>query len=191
MELQGNIRVFCRTRPVLGVDGEGANAEIVVDSDPKEGKVSIETRVSLRDISSEFDFDASFPPDTTQDQVYDKVRPFVISAVDGYDVCLFAYGQTGSGKTHTMDGGDSKEEMGIYARALETMFSEGRTRNATLNINYSFEVSVIEIYQEVAYDLLNKSGKRTAVELRQRKGGGVFAEGLTHVPVGHPTRCRP
>ena len=59
-------------------------------------------------MESTFEFDGSFAPGTPQANVYDKIQPFVISAVDGYDVCLFAYGQTGSGKTYTMEGGGSK-----------------------------------------------------------------------------------
>jgi len=51
------------------------------------------------------EFFVPFAPGTPQANVYDRIQPFVISAVDGYDVCLFAYGQTGSGKTYTMEGG--------------------------------------------------------------------------------------
>ena len=56
-------------------------------------------------IKSMLDFFVPFAPGTPQANVYDRIQPFVISAVDGYDVCLFAYGQTGSGKTYTMEGG--------------------------------------------------------------------------------------
>ncbi len=41
------------------------------------------------------------PLDTSQ--VFDEVKPLVVSCMDGYHVCIFAYGQTGSGKTFTME----------------------------------------------------------------------------------------
>lgn len=51
-----------------------------------------------------FHFDGVFPPETSQVDVFNEVKPFVQSAIDGENVCIFAYGQTGSGKTHTMEG---------------------------------------------------------------------------------------
>ena len=147
MELEGNIRVFCRSRPVLPVDGTDPDANKVVvqclpvgvdrdtasklllrasgnggRSSPLSGGSREETDLKSiflkftemgsahygRPVESQFEFDGSFPPGTPQANVYDKVQPFVISAVDGYDVCLFAYGQTGSGKTFTMEGGGSR-----------------------------------------------------------------------------------
>jgi kinesin family member C2/C3 len=47
-----------------------------------------------------FEFDACFKPESQQVEVYEHVKPFVTSFLDGYNVCIFAYGQTGSGKVY-------------------------------------------------------------------------------------------
>ena len=238
MELEGNIRVFCRARPVLDVDrrnvasgGRGTedDAKVVVEcldagGQPGEGTTDnplkrIDLRfydmMGCRDVDTSFEFDGAFKPGCAQESVYERVSPFVISAVDGYDVCLFAYGQTGSGKTFTMEGGGSRDtaaggagagnrvnpDDGIYSRAMASMFSEARSRAAALGtMRYSFEISMTEIYLEEVFDLLapggaaagrNSSSKKSRkVELRQKRGGGVYAEGLTRVPVETPEDVR-
>jgi hypothetical protein len=53
----------------------------------------------------------------TQSQVYDTLRPFVLSADDGKPLGIFAYGGTGSGKTYTLLGSD--DDPGILTRLLE------------------------------------------------------------------------
>jgi kinesin family protein C2/C3 len=70
--------------------------------------------------------------------------------MDGYNVSLFAYGQTGSGKTHTMEG--PKSDHGVNFRALEQLFRVCEERSE--HYEYTFQVSMLEIYNETLLDLL-------------------------------------
>ena len=58
---------------------------------------------------------------------------------------LIAYGQTGSGKTHTLTG--TKDELGLIPLAVDKL----------LNNNVCLELSVLEIYNDQIYDLLEPS----------------------------------
>jgi hypothetical protein len=40
-----------------------------------------------------FDFDRVFGDQSSQDQVFEEVRPVLTSVLDGFHVCIFAYGQ--------------------------------------------------------------------------------------------------
>ncbi len=51
-----------------------------------------------------FTFDRVFGPEDAQEVVFDEMRTLCLSALDGFNVCLFAYGITGSGKTFTVEG---------------------------------------------------------------------------------------
>lgn len=56
-----------------------------------------------------FRFNGILPPDTKQDEVFERVaRPVVEGAMDGINGTVFAYGQTGSGKTFTITGGPER-----------------------------------------------------------------------------------
>lgn len=93
LDLKGNIRVFCRVRPLLSNEG---NAPIGYLTTPGMDIVKI---LSAR---KDFQFDKVFLPTSVQDDVFLEVEPIVRSALDGHNVCIFAYGQTGTGKTFTM-----------------------------------------------------------------------------------------
>ena len=100
-----------------------------------------------------------------------------MSALDGFNVCIFAYGQTGSGKTYTMigdRGGDGKGR-GVYSRSFEALFEMSKERELTMGAKYEFRVSLMEIYNETVRDLLadpdsatNKTGLHIVVQKRRR-----------------------
>jgi len=155
-ELQGNIRVFCRIRPVIHSD-LGAMSAFQLS----ENSISLVKQSQLHS----FKFDKVFGPGTSQAEIFEEVSQLVRSAVDGYKVCIFAYGQTGSGKTFTMEGpgGEevSSEDKGIIQRSVEQIFSSFESQ-AQLGWTYTAEISCIEVYNETVQDLLEGSKKITA-----------------------------
>eukprot|EP00063_Salmo_salar_P022396 XP_013997231.1 PREDICTED: carboxy-terminal kinesin 2-like [Salmo salar] len=106
-ELKGNIRVFCRVRPL---QTGGQIDHIQLPSHDNKALTLAKTVESHKGRSGDtqksynFSFDRVFGPSTPQQDVFEEISLLLQSALDGY-VCCFAYGQTGSGKTYTMEGG--------------------------------------------------------------------------------------
>ena len=114
--------------------------------------------------SYEFKFAGIFEPKTTQEQIFAKLGPKVINnSLEGYNSTIFCYGQTGSGKTYTMCGKDDLKERGIIPRLLISFFKK-INEESNKNINYDVYISYIEIYNENAYDLFDKSHFREPLE---------------------------
>ncbi|KAF3776092.1 Kinesin-4 [Nymphaea thermarum] len=116
-DLKGNIRVYCRIRPLLEAGYS------TVDFIGEDGCLTILNPLKQqKDQPKTFQFNKVFGPTSTQvpsvhiapvldyikydslqiDDVYMDTQPLIRSVMDGYNVCIFAYGQTGSGKTYTM-----------------------------------------------------------------------------------------
>ncbi|XP_040990128.1 kinesin-like protein KIN-14N [Juglans microcarpa x Juglans regia] len=154
LELKGNIRVFCRVRPILPDDG--ITTEVKVITYPS----SIEALGRGIDVvqngqKHSFTFDKVFMPDATQDDVFTEISQLTQSALDGYKVCIFAYGQTGSGKTYTMMGRPGyPEQQGLIPRSLEQIF-QTRQSLQPQGWRYEMQVSMLEIYNETVHDLLS------------------------------------
>ena len=117
LELQGNIRVLCRVRPVLEQERKHVGADVDVTEIPSKQDIII-TRDELS--KTKFEYDRVFTPKSSQAEVFEAVQPLCVSVLDGYNVCIFAYGQTGSGKTHTMEGHDA--DPGTSPRAIAELF---------------------------------------------------------------------
>ncbi|RRT84806.1 hypothetical protein B296_00012760 [Ensete ventricosum] len=147
IELKGNIRVFCRCRP-LSSEEIAKGYSCVVDFDPAQ---DMELQITCSDSSKkQFKFDHVFGPKDDQDAVFAETLPIVKSVLDGYNVCIFAYGQTGAGKTFTMEG--TPENRGVNYRALEELFRISDQRSSITR--YEFYFSMLEVYNEKIRDLL-------------------------------------
>ncbi|KAG1348189.1 kinesin-like protein KIN-14R [Cocos nucifera] len=173
IELKGNIRVFCRCRP-LNAEEIAGGASVAVDFESaKDGELIVKGHVSSKKV---FKFDSVFSPEEDQEKVFVKTSPLATSVLDGYNVCIFAYGQTGTGKTFTMEG--TEEARGVNYRTLEQLFRIIRERQGLFQ--YEITVSVLEVYNEQIHDLL-LMGSQPGVAAKRLEVRQV-AEGVHHVP---------
>nr|XP_020474184.1 kinesin-like protein KIFC1 [Monopterus albus] len=170
-ELKGNIRVFCRVRPLA--DGGLSKHIQLPPADNKSITLAKmeESHTGKTDIQKtcySFSFDRVFGPQASQQEVFDEISLLVQSALDGYNVCCFAYGQTGSGKTYTMEGEEHGESRGVIPRAVQQVFKTAHKLEAQ-GWEFTFTASFVEIYNETLRDLLytEKTSKRPELEIRK------------------------
>ncbi|WJX13335.1 hypothetical protein P8452_03733 [Trifolium repens] len=142
-DLKGNIRVYCRVRPLIGQNKCG-----IVCSVEEESISIITPSKNGKEVKKTFTFNKVFGPSATQGEVFSDTQPLIRSVLDGFNVCIFAYGQTGSGKTHTMSGPNNitEETVGVNYRALSDLFCLLEQRKDT--IHYDISVQMLEIYNE-------------------------------------------
>ncbi len=99
--------------------------------------------------AKEYNFDAVFDQESTQEQIFEDCDRLIQSAIDGYNVCIFAYGQTGSGKTFTVQG--NEENPGLTPRAIVKMFDIIREMT---NFRVKLKCYMVELYLSQLRDLL-------------------------------------
>ncbi|ESR39519.1 hypothetical protein CICLE_v10024724mg [Citrus x clementina] len=151
---KGNIKVFCRTRPLF--EDEGPSVVEFTDDCTIRVNTGDDT---ISNPKKDFEFDRVYGPHVGQAELFSDVQPFVQSALDGYNVSIFAYGQTRSGKTHTMEG--SSHDRGLYARCFEELFDLSNS-DTTSTSRFNFAVTVFELYNEQLRDLLPQTGNGLA-----------------------------
>uniref|UniRef100_A0A8C3XIT4 Kinesin family member 11 n=1 Tax=Chelydra serpentina TaxID=8475 RepID=A0A8C3XIT4_CHESE len=187
-----NIQVFVRCRP-FNVSERKANSYAVVDCEHARKEVSIRTGgVTDKTARKTYTFDMVFGAQAKQIEVYrNVVCPILDEVIMGYNCTVFAYGQTGTGKTFTMEGERSPDEeytweedplAGIIPRTLHQIF-EKLSENGT---EFSVKVSLLEIYNEELFDLLNPSpdvGERLQMFDDPRNKRGVIIKGLEEITV--------
>ncbi|KAH7545834.1 hypothetical protein FEM48_Zijuj01G0135800 [Ziziphus jujuba var. spinosa] len=187
LELKGNIRVFCRVRPLLPDDNAGTETTVISYPTSTE---ALGRGIDLLQSGQKypFTFDKVFNHEASQQDVFVEISQLVQSALDGYKVCIFAYGQTGSGKTYTMMGRpEASEQRGLIPRSLEQIFQISQSLQSQ-GWKYKMQASMLEIYNETIRDLLSTNRSSTADMMRTESGVGGKqytikhdANGNTHV----------
>ena len=177
--MKSNIETYLRLKPLIDdnenniIDNKRFKSKMInyeIDNNIK-NRIFIHTPEEIRQgyinnmrKSYEFKFSGIFEPKTTQEEVFAKLGNKVITnSLEGYNSTIFCYGQTGSGKTYTMCGNDNSKERGLIPRLLISFFKRIREEK-NKNINYDVYISYIEIYNENAYDLFDKSHFREPLE---------------------------
>ncbi|KAM4744841.1 kinesin-like protein KIFC3 isoform 2-T2 [Anableps anableps] len=180
VRLKGNIRVFCRVRPVSQEEQDSVDARTMLSFDSDDDAILY---LSSKGKVMTFELDKVFPPQASQQEVFQEVQALVTSCIDGFNVCIFAYGQTGSGKTYTMEG--VADDPGINQRALRLLFSE--VTEKAPDWDYRIIVSMVEIYNETLRDLLRENPTdKLDIKLNPDGSGQLYVPGLTEITVQSP-----
>ncbi|GLT94955.1 hypothetical protein SLE2022_126640 [Rubroshorea leprosula] len=178
IELKGNIRVFCRCRPINQVEVTNGCTSVVEFDPSQENELHI---ISSDSSKKQFKFDHVFGPQDGQEAVFAQTKPIVTSVLDGYNICIFAYGQTGTGKTFTMEG--TPENRGVNYRTLEELFRISGERSNFMT--YEIYVSMLEVYNEKIRDLFveNSNQPPKRLEIKQAADGTQEVPGLVEARV--------
>ncbi|XP_023876562.2 kinesin-like protein KIN-14C isoform X1 [Quercus suber] len=170
LELKGNIRVFCRVRPLLPEDGVGTEATVIAYPTSTETLGRGIDLVQSAGQKYPFTFDKVFSHEASQQDVFVEISQLVQSALDGYKVCIFAYGQTGSGKTYTMMGRpETSAQKGLIPRSLEQIFQTSQSLQAQ-GWKYKMQASMLEIYNETIRDLLS-TNRSSGLDMSRTENG--------------------
>ena len=150
------------------------------------------TQLTHRNAKKHFEFDHclwSIPdtderrykqPFATQSDVYDRLgSPVVDNAMKGFNSSVIAYGQTGSGKSYSVFGpqnslGDTERE-GLIPRVCRELFARiAAKREECPESRFEVCASMLELYKEQVYDLLNNKEK---LKIRSNGTGGFVVPG--------------
>ncbi|KAK9284337.1 hypothetical protein L1049_023508 [Liquidambar formosana] len=152
------------------------NKEVLV-LDPDLSKDYLD-RIQNRTKEKTYCFDHAFGPDCTNLDVYKRSISSTISGViQGLNATVFAYGSTGSGKTYTMAG--TQDDPGLMVLSLHAIFDLIKRDNGS--DDFEVTCSYLEVYNEVIYDLLERSSGH--LELREDPEKGIIVAGLRCIKV--------
>ncbi|KAK1733323.1 kinesin family protein [Skeletonema marinoi] len=213
-----NVRVVARLRP-LSTKERNEHSTESIRANVHSSSIAVPDHhndTGNNNNTRKFEFDAVFPPNSSQEQVYQTTCGDMISKsiFRGFNATILAYGQTGSGKTYTMGTDYSSSDSGkpiaaassnnnssssslappaksegVIGRAVHDLFS---TRNSLPNgrNRVKVEMSYLEIYNEQAIDLLSDDhptdASASTLQVRDSKSEGVVVQNLNSFIVSSP-----
>lgn len=170
-----NIKVIARFRPFVANESQSTDFLNIM---PDTNSVVVTSSTN----KLEFTFDKLFDTETRQDRFYaESVSQTVDDLLNGFHGTVLSYGQTGSGKTYTMMGDlEDNSGKGIIPRISEQLFEKiNSNRN---DIEYSVQVSYLEIYNENLRDLLTDN-QNVDHKIVEDKINGIHATNLSTIEI--------
>ncbi|CAL9751325.1 unnamed protein product [Musa acuminata subsp. burmannicoides] len=161
-----------RSRHIIQVTND--KSLIVLDPDLSKDYLDL---IQNRTKERRYSFDHVFGPGCTNADVYRNISSTIAGVIQGLNATVFAYGSTGSGKTYTMVG--TPKDPGLMVLSLHTIFDLIK-KDKTSDI-FEVSCSFLEVYNEVIYDLLEKSSGH--LELREDPEHGIVVAGLRSIKV--------
>ncbi|KAK3434115.1 hypothetical protein EUGRSUZ_D01644 [Eucalyptus grandis] len=116
--ISGNIKVFCRLRPLfddVGLFAVEFPCDLTIHVDTGD-----ETSTNPK---KDYEFDRVYGPHVGQADIFNDVQPLVQLSLDGFNVSIFAYGQSNLGKTHTM-ANDARKDLYDKEKELQDVKQE-------------------------------------------------------------------
>lgn len=171
--------VCCRIRPLNSMEKERQTRKSL----RPQGDHSVIVDQEAKSRTMTFNFHRVFDESSSNVDIFEStVQPLVDSAMDGIHGAILCYGQTGSGKTYTMfgagtspvEGGateteDPEDSAGLVPRAFHRIFKRGAASSSHV---MEVQVAVLEIYQDVVYDLLNPQVQKPIRIYETKRAGG-------------------
>ena len=192
VETENTVKVILRTRPTqhfatnnIRINLPDNTISIYIPRNQKEGIINNQKE------NWSFHFDKILH-NVPQEEVFEYTMNDIIkSSVLGYNGTIFAYGQTGSGKTFTISGSPNNfTYRGIIPRSITRLFNEISNKP---EFDFNIQVSYLEIYNEIMFDLLpesgNFAGERANIEFQEDSKGNVSVKGLSKHKVTNEEEC--
>ncbi|ODO03406.1 microtubule motor protein [Cryptococcus wingfieldii CBS 7118] len=167
-----SIACHVRVRPGKEADGKMNEEGIVIEGN------KISAMNGQGDKRYHFEFEKCHAADSTQDDVFDHVKPLLDRAWKGVNTTIFAYGVTGAGKTHTMQG--TRQDPGLIPRAVNAILNrQAELSTSTVQVSMSY----VEILKDEVYDLLGSANEPRKRDIRTSTGGQNVVADLIYQPI--------
>lgn len=181
------MQVAVRVRPFNDRE-KAANSESIITMTGPTTVIknpALEGAAALKQFSYDYSYwsiDESNPENyADQERVFKDLGTNILdNAFTGFNCSIFAYGQTGAGKSYSMLGYGA--DKGLIPRVCEAMYGRiDKISGPDCQVNV--EVSFFEIYNENVFDLLNPTGNKSGLKVRNHPTTGPYVEDLSRLAV--------
>ena len=181
LELRNNMGIMCRIRSFPKNDKN----EVLIDKNSQIDTFIIDKNSlivknnKVNNNLKKFEFDYIFPENSSQQDIYEEIFPFVHSLFKGNNVIIISFGQKKSGKTFTLLGDNNN--IGIIGRALQELFYILNNSDKDKYTNYNISFNIFNILKDGIYNLLEENTPKMTT--KENDNGELLIEDLISVKI--------